>query len=91
MAWGHVGSECSMPDGQITSPNQKSCQALHAKIILFRFSEIHDYPLRVPPPPEGRIAIVTDVGSGMRWTRGSSARDERADESNLADGQVVWS
>ena len=23
---------------------------------------------RVPPPQEGRIAIVTDVGSGMRWT-----------------------
>src|SRR5690348_13285698 len=22
----------------------------------------------VPPPLEGRIAIVTDVGSGMRWT-----------------------
>ncbi len=22
----------------------------------------------VPPPSEGRIAIVTDVGSGMRWT-----------------------
>jgi hypothetical protein len=22
----------------------------------------------VPPPQEGRIAIVTDVGSGMRWT-----------------------
>jgi hypothetical protein len=23
----------------------------------------------VPPPQEGRIAIVTDVGSGMRWTQ----------------------
>ena len=46
---------------------------------------------RVPPPQEGRIAIVTDVGSGMRWTREGSARDERADESILADGQVAWS
>ena len=27
---------------------------------------------RIPPPPEGRIAIVTDVGSGMRWTRAAS-------------------
>jgi hypothetical protein len=23
----------------------------------------------VPPPHEGRFAVVTDVGSGMRWTR----------------------
>jgi hypothetical protein len=23
----------------------------------------------VPPPFEGRFAIVTDVGGGMRWTR----------------------
>src|SRR5258707_3835180 len=26
-------------------------------------------------PPEGRIAIVTDVGCGMRWTRQRFARD----------------
>jgi hypothetical protein len=58
-----------VPDGQITSSYQKSCQAPPAKIFLFRFSEIHDYPLPIPPPQEGRIAIVTDVGSGMRWTR----------------------
>jgi len=31
----------------------------------------------IPPPLEGRIAIVTDVGSGMRWTRGCSARIAR--------------
>ena len=47
--------------GQITSSYQKSCQALPAKIFLFRFPEIHDYPPRIPPPLEGRIAIVTDV------------------------------
>jgi hypothetical protein len=29
---------------------------------------------RVSLPHEGRFAIVTDVGSGMRWTR--SSRDE---------------
>jgi hypothetical protein len=44
-----------------------------------------------PASHEGRIAIVTDVGSGMRWTREGSARGERADESILADGQVAWS
>src|SRR6185437_5777633 len=31
----------------ITSPNQKSCQVSSAKIFLFRFSEIHDYPLPI--------------------------------------------
>jgi hypothetical protein len=30
------------PIGQITSPNQKSCQALATKISFFRFSEKHD-------------------------------------------------
>jgi hypothetical protein len=30
---------------------------------------------RVPLPQEGRFAIVTDVGSGMRWTRQRQARD----------------
>ncbi len=58
------------PDGQITSLNPKQCQAGPRKIFTFRFPEIHDYPLAIPPPLEGRIAIVTDVGSGMRWTRG---------------------
>jgi hypothetical protein len=66
-----------LPDGQITSLNQKSCQGPRAKIFLFHFSEIHDYSLRIPPPSEGRIAIVTDVGSGMRWTQGGSARLSR--------------
>jgi hypothetical protein len=27
-----------------------------------------DHP-RIPHPQEGRFAVVTDVGSGMRWTR----------------------
>ena len=29
---------------------------------------------RVPPPPEGRFAIVTSVGGGMRWTRCAQRR-----------------
>ncbi len=39
-----------------------------------------------PALQEGRFAIVTDVGSGMRWTlwlRKTSATG--------ADGEVVWS
>jgi len=39
----------------------------------------------VPPPQEGRIAIVTDVGRGMRWT--FAAQETNAPE---ADGEVVW-
>jgi hypothetical protein len=35
---------------------------------------------------EGRFAIVTDVGGGVRWTR--TALQTRAPE---ADGQAVWS
>ena len=37
-------------------------------------------------PQEERIAIVTDVGCGMRWTR-LCARRAQPD----ADGQVAWS
>jgi len=44
--------------------------------------------LAIPPPHEGRIAIVTDVGRGMRWTLGLlSARTKAI----LADGKGVWS
>jgi hypothetical protein len=42
--------------------------------------------LRVPPPQEGRIAIVTDVGSGMRWTLW-----RRKTNAAEADGEIVWS
>jgi hypothetical protein len=39
-----------------------------------------------PAPPEGRIAIVTDVGFGMRWT---CWRRQTSDAD--ADGEDVWS
>jgi hypothetical protein len=35
---------------------------------------------------EGRFAIVTDVGRGMRWTRHVKRR-----MTLRADGEVVWS
>jgi hypothetical protein len=38
------------------------------------------------PDQEGRIAIVTDVGHGMRWTR-----RRRETSGAIADGEVVWS
>jgi hypothetical protein len=40
----------------------------------------------VPPPLEGRFAIVTDVGGGMRWTQALLLTRALA-----ADGEVVWS
>jgi hypothetical protein len=40
----------------------------------------------VPPPLEGRFAIVTDVGGGMRWTQAAPKTRAR-----LAEGEVVWS
>jgi len=39
-----------------------------------------------PVPHEGRIAIVTDVGCGMRWTRSYRQTCDRS-----ADGKGVWS
>jgi hypothetical protein len=55
-------------------------------------------------PTEGRFAIVTDVGNGMRWTRQHWARDVMQGGSIRplsnrtacwtkdaeADGEVVW-
>ena len=38
-----------------------------------------------PVPHEGRIAIVTDVGRGMRWTLMVLLTN-----STEADGEVVW-
>jgi hypothetical protein len=35
---------------------------------------------------EGRFAVVTNVGCGMRWTRAALSTSAR-----LADGEVVWS
>jgi len=58
----------------------------HQKYFAFTEMQIKCMDAAVPPPSEGRFAIVTDVGSGMRWTRGlreTSAAD--------ADGEGAWS
>jgi hypothetical protein len=52
---------------------------------------MYDYPLPIPPPLEGRIAIVTDVRRRDAVDVREAQRAGRADESFLADGQVVWS
>jgi len=78
-----------LPDGQIGSLSslyRNLCQASFAKIFLFRFSEMHDYVSASRCRKEGRIAIVTDVGSGMRWTCW-----RRETNAAGADGEVVLS
>jgi hypothetical protein len=50
-------------------------QSPSAKIFRFPFPPNHLYHARHPGPREGRIAIVTDVGCGMRWTRQRLARE----------------
>jgi hypothetical protein len=57
---------------------------LFAKIFPFQPDPNHLYIPRVPPPFEGRFAIVTDVGGGMRWTR-------MVPWTNGANADGVWS
>jgi hypothetical protein len=54
-------------------------------ISLFQKKNLR-YSALVPIPFEGRFAVVTNVGSGMRWTR-------RPRETSVADayGEIVWS
>jgi hypothetical protein len=58
----------NQPDGQITSDFQKWCQAPFAKIFRFAPDPNQLHMKTVLSHREGRIAIVTDVGNGMRWT-----------------------
>ena len=41
---------------------------------------------KLPSRNEGRFAIVTNVGYGMRWTRVAHKTN-----APLADGEIVWS
>jgi hypothetical protein len=63
---------------RLSSPSRKN-------ILIFRNSKsvyIHGHPAS----QEGRFAVVTDVGCGMRWTRQCHTTNDMA-----ADGEVVWS
>jgi hypothetical protein len=44
-------------------------QPFSQKYCLFSFHPNHFHSLAIPAHTEGRFAIVTDVGLGMRWTR----------------------
>ena len=69
--------------------NEKSdlpVQSFRQKYSGSHLTQITCISLAVPSHTEGRFAIVTDVGQGMRWTR--VALSTRA---LVADGEVVWS
>ena len=55
-----------LPDGQIG----KNLSSPACKNFLLHLLSKSVASGGVPRPQEGRIAIVTDVGFGMRWTRG---------------------
>ena len=65
--------------------NCPSCQCVAVKRAC-GVGQITSIFSPIPPPQEGRIAIVTDVGSGMRWTRRFTRRVGLS-----ADGKDVWS
>ncbi|MEH2548801.1 hypothetical protein V1283_005446 [Bradyrhizobium sp. AZCC 2262] len=94
------------------APKQKVSQSfqpdlpgpvLREKRIAFARDPNQSYNSRHPGPQEGRIAIVMDVGSGMRWTRkrrrvmriaGRVSRERSpACQTNgaVAYGKTVWS
>src|ERR1700761_1652296 len=63
-----------LPDGQISDfPAEPPCE----KYFAFRFGRNSSRGIAVPASPEGRFAIVTDVGCGMRWTRSRQRRMTR--------------
>jgi hypothetical protein len=53
----------------------RAVQPLLQKYFCFRTPQITSRTFRIPSHTEGRFAIVTDVGHGMRWTRQRFARD----------------
>jgi hypothetical protein len=82
-------SEFSASKNQFREPFQidGTFQDRTLKIFFFRFPELYDLRSPIPPPyKEGRFAIVTSVGRGMRWT----LRHQLTSDAD-ADGEVVWS
>src|SRR5450755_2596449 len=72
-----------LPDGQISvSPVQSPSQKYSGSLL----TQITSSSSPSRPNTEGRFAIVTSVGHGMRWTRWRQRRMVL-----FADGEVVWS
>jgi hypothetical protein len=74
--------------GGVRRANQQiSVESFAKKYSGSLFTQITSTSLAIPHPQEGRFAIVTNVGRGMRWTRGALLTRALV----LADGEVVWS
>src|SRR5882672_5621896 len=82
--------ELICPSGKKTS-HAKTCPPLRAKIFRFAIAPNQTYSFPRPGPQEGRIAIVTDVGQGMRWTHIAERYSLARTNGGCADGEVVWS
>jgi hypothetical protein len=80
-----------MPDGQINGPIDLPVQPLGEKYSASQFARNRFIDLRVPPRSEGRFAVVTNVGCGMRWTQQCQACESVRTNDATADGEVVWS
>jgi hypothetical protein len=74
--------QSDLPDGS----HAGILSSASAKIFRFIRRANQWHGPRVPFPQEGRFAIVTSVGRGMRWTRSCRQTCDR-----IADGEGVWS
>jgi hypothetical protein len=61
-----------LPVGRLVD---RGVESLLQKYFCFRTPQITSTTSAIPSHTEGRFAIVTDVGHGMRWTRQHFARD----------------
>ena len=68
------------------SPFRIPVQSPHQKYFAFSEAQISCMVRVSRFPQEGRLAIVTDVGGGMRWTR-----ERRKTSADHAYGKAVWS
>ncbi len=66
-------------------------QSRFQKESAFGFAQIKSRTSWSRTRKEGRLAIVTDVGSGMRWTHIAERNSFARTNGVCADGEVVWS
>jgi hypothetical protein len=82
-------SQSDLPDGQKNLRARKPVQPFLQKHFSSRQTQIKLTIRLSRTRKEGRLAIVTDVGGGMRWTH-IAGRSRCATSGVCADGEVVW-
>jgi hypothetical protein len=78
-----------LPDGQKTFA-RKILSSLSRKNISLRARPKSNLQFRLSRTHKGRLAIVTDVGSGMRWTLWRQAQFFARTNDAATYGEVVW-